>query len=155
MPSASTMCAIGCASSAPSMSRQAWRQAIRAERDRWSRSDNPKGTAGGWDQIAIFDKAYVGFFQLSELGKRSVWRVSRSGGFHPKAVGDDAVETVKTLAHFGGAVDDEDAGGRGKWDHGRGRAGEGASRRIRSASAAGCPWTVTGPSARSKSRRSA
>ena len=36
-----------------------------------------------------------------------------AGGIHPEAVGDDAVETVETLAHVRGTGDDEDAGGGG------------------------------------------
>ena len=43
-----------------------------------SRSDNPKGTAGGRDQIVVFDKAYVDFLHLSELGARGVWWVTRA-----------------------------------------------------------------------------
>ena len=85
---------------------------------------------------------------LSHLGERMEFAMARgvaedeemsTSGIHAETVGDDAVETVKTLAHVGGAGDDEDAGGRGQRDHGRSRAGESASRRIRSASAAGCP----------------
>ena len=40
-----------------------------------------------------------------------------AGGIHPEAIGDDAIETVETLAHVRGASDDEDAGGGGERDH--------------------------------------
>ena len=71
-----------------------------------------------------------------------------AGGIHPEAIGDDAVETVETLAHVRGASDDEDAGGGGERDHKGGWAGVGVSSKRSSAIMTGWPWMVAGPKAR-------
>lgn len=78
-----------------------------------------------------------------------------AGGIHPEAIGDDAVETIETLAHVRGAGNDEDAGGGGERDHKGDWAGFGASNERSSAIMAGWPWMVTGPKARWSSRRMA
>lgn len=61
---------------------------------------------------------------------------------------DDAIKADETLAHVGG---DEEAGGGRERDHETPL--KVASKRKNWSSAAVCPWTVSGPSGRSGSRR--